>query len=915
MLLVWLFTVPAVLPLIQPTITHSADGLLHLYRVMALQQAIQQGGLFPRWLPDLAYGYGFPLFVFYAPLAYYITFFISLIPGLTLAAAFNISFILAAFTGGTGLYLFAKTLLGSRASLLAAVAYVYAPFQLYNTLFRGSLPAAWAMAIFPFVFWIVTRLIKESGSTSRLITPLLPAGALIFGAALLTHNTLSLLFVPLLGLYLGLALLIQLFSGQFRWQSWIQIAAALLLGAGLAAFFLMPAIIEKEFAQVERVIISPDFDFRFNFVTLRQLLSLPEPANTGLLNPNVPLTLGLAQVALAAVGLAGGTYHLWRQRTAQNNASPLSCPPAPLLIILFSTLALITSIFMMQQTSTQLWKALPLIAFIQFPHRLLGPTALVLAILAGLAVAGLPHRAGFWLSGVGILLIFLAAAPLLYPRYQNALPAEPTPLDMMAYEHNSGAIGTTSFGEYLPIWVTQIPRESPLEAMYQNGAPIDRLAADYLPAGADIKSMSYGFNQVDVVINAPAPVQAVFHIFYFPGWVAQVDGQTTATTPFSERGLIVVPMPAGRHHLFLSFQETPVRKAANAVSIISLLIVMTLFTVTRHSSLVTRHSSFANSGFRTSELVALGGLALFLVAAKIVVLDRFDTPLKHTFDGRQVQQADVLRVVNFGNQINLLGYTLDSNTTQPGQSYALTAYWQAREPLSADFSTLAQLVDEDGHLYAGQDNLHPGTIPTSLWQPWNFVQDSHAVPILPGTPPGEYLLVTGLYNPDTWARLPVLAGGDSVRADVIAIPVTVEKAAHRPTLAELNIAWPVETNFGDELQLLGATPERDTIVRNDFLRVALFWEAVARPTQSYQIALQLLDAAGNVVLEQASHPSHNRYPTTRWSRGERVRDNHALRIPPDFPVEPGEYRLQVRVLDKAGQPLGEWVELGALDNK
>ena len=65
LLLVWLLAIPAAASLIQPnTITDSADSLLHLYRVVALSHAMDQGALLPRWLPDLAYGYGLPLFVF-----------------------------------------------------------------------------------------------------------------------------------------------------------------------------------------------------------------------------------------------------------------------------------------------------------------------------------------------------------------------------------------------------------------------------------------------------------------------------------------------------------------------------------------------------------------------------------------------------------------------------------------------------------------------------------------------------------------------------------------------------------------------------------------------------------------------------------------------------------------------------------
>jgi hypothetical protein len=131
----------------------------------------------------------------------------------------------------------------------------------------------------------------------------------------------------------------------------------------------------------------------------------------------------------------------------------------------------------------------------------------------------------------------------------------------------------------------------------------------------------------------------------------------------------------------------------------------------------------------------------------------------------------------------------------------------------------------------------------------------------------------------------------------------------------LGIRWPLAqtskvSNEDLPVRLLGATPEREMIIRNDFLRIALFWEATETPTLDYQISLRLVAADGAVAAQQTGQPSHNRYPTTRWSKGERVRDNHALWIPPNFPA--GEYRIQTQLLDEAGQAIGAWVELGVL---
>ena len=179
--------------------------------------------------------------------------------------------------------------------------------------------------------------------------------------------------------------------------------------------------------------------------------------------------------------------------------------------------------------------------------------------------------------------------------------------------------------------------------------------------------------------------------------------------------------------------------------------------------------------------------------------------------------------------------------------------------------------------------------------------------------------MTGLYEPDTWGRLPVIEGGDPGWDDVVAIPVRVTKPGQPPTIAQLGIAWPPaiqtaetfpETSEAPVIQLLGATPERKVIRENDTFRLAIFWEALTTPVIDYQIRLQLLTSDGTILLEETGQPSHSRYPTTAWSAGERVRDNHALWIPAGIPA--GIYRLQVQLLNQTGQPAGKWVELGQL---
>ena len=895
--------------------------MLHLYRVVALDQAIQQGVLFPRWLPDLAFGYGLPLFIFYAPLAYYLTEIFNLL-GLGVVGAINLSFSLAFLVSASGAYLFIKDLFGLKAGLLAAVAYVYAPYQLFNVFSRGSFPAAWAAALLPFTFWAFGRLNRTRQPND------LALSACFCALLLITHNISSLIFFPLLVFYVIIALFPKpslsteegtqptatpTLSSLLRRSGLI--IAALLLGGGLAAFFWLPAMIEKDFVQIERVITPPDFDYHAHFVTLSDLFSLPTPANTGLLNPKFPLTLGLAHVSLSVIGLLSLALR-WLARKSSSS----SRFPAPLLKAnVFALISLSIAIFLMLPFSVGVWDRLPLIAFVQHPNRLLSVTALLLAILAGGAVYLVPARFQRSLTAIGVVIIFISAVPLLYPRYYDSLPAPPTLSGMFTYERAIGAVGTTSFGEYIPIWVDQIPHQSPLEPTYHKPEPvIPRLDAAYLPAEAQLESAHYDFNQAELTIDSPAGYPAVFHTFYFPGWQAFINEQPAPVVPISERGLLSVDMPAGRHTLQLYFGETPMRRLANGISLLTSIIVIGVVLrgnrrrfFQRTKLPLTRLKTFDDTQHSFYELRTFLVLALMLIGIKFFYVDRYDTPLKRVFDDTDHPNT----AVNFGHQLTLLDYDLEVQSVAPGQTIEVTAYWQAPQPLLKNYSILAQIVDDQQHLYAGQDNLHPGQLPTTRWEPWGFVQDPHHIQIPPGTPPGNYFLIIGPYDPATWQRLLVIDGDASKWPDVVSTPIKIVAPDHPPSESDLGIVWPAtaqpDPRQSAEIMLLGAAPERSHIQPNDFFRLALFWETSTSPQINYRINLRLLDETNQILLEQVNQPSHDRYPTTQWIAGERIRDNHALWIPPGFPD--GPYRVQVRLLDAFEQPIGAWVELGSIN--
>ena len=56
-----------------------------------------------------------------------------------------------------------------------------------------------------------------------------------------------------------------------------------------------PAILERQWIQIERGLIPPNLDYHHHFLSLAEILSPPQPTDTGRMNPAVPRSLGLVQ--------------------------------------------------------------------------------------------------------------------------------------------------------------------------------------------------------------------------------------------------------------------------------------------------------------------------------------------------------------------------------------------------------------------------------------------------------------------------------------------------------------------------------------------------------------------------------------------------------------------------------------------
>jgi hypothetical protein len=120
---------------------------------------------------------------------------------------------------------------------------------------------------------------------------------------------------------------------------------------------------------------------------------------------------------------------------------------------------------------------------------------------------------------------------------------------------------------------------------------------------------------------------------------------------------------------------------------------------------------------------------------------------------------------NFDNGLSLSGYSLDND----GDTLTLQFAWEARSAPDRPYTQFLHLFDAEGEFVFGHDQPpFDGAFPTDAWPAGLRARDTWQVALPEDLPPGEYHVLTGLYDSATQVRVPVQdAAGSPVQGDLI----------------------------------------------------------------------------------------------------------------------------------------------------
>jgi hypothetical protein len=519
--------------LLAPGFPVGHDTTAHLTYLYLFNAALAQGQFPVRWVEWIQPGHSQPLFNFYQPGFYYAVQLVhALVPSLLLSAKLTI--VGAWWSGGVFVFLHLRRL-GGWPAALGALLFVRAPYVILDVFVRAALPEFLALACAPAVLWSLDRSLRFPQARYPLIF------AVASGAMLLCHLPTVLMFLPVYVTYAGWVWV----SGATRTRWVARVAAAAVLGLGLAAFYVVPALLELHLTKM-RALTAGYFDYRQHFVVAWQWFRPAwgyggsEPGSAD----GMSFQVGLVQWAAVGAGVAAAA------RAVRGGASDQVRWLAYWLGILAAAL------FMTSAASAVIWTLLPPLAFIQFPWRFLSVVSLAVAMAAAHALSSIRRPAA------QAAVVLCVAAGLWWQTQALLKPASYLPRAAM-YIDNAGwrdARDATrlAFSEpgYYPSTAAQVPEGyvERWEITRGTGTVSPRTVLD---------------DRLVVDVHSRDGIVLTIRSHGFPGWRVLIDGRSTHWTYDPDFGFIVIDVPPGAHTVDAAFGDTPVRAWANRISLLS----------------------------------------------------------------------------------------------------------------------------------------------------------------------------------------------------------------------------------------------------------------------------------------------------------------------------------------------------------
>lgn len=499
-------------------------------RVYEMGKALSDGHFPVRWTADLGYGYGYPLFNFYAPLPYYIGGILGML-GLDTLSATKAMMVIGILLSAIFMYLLAKEFWGEVGGVISGLFYVYAPYHAVDVYVRGAVAEFWAYSFIPLLFYGLWKVYKQPRWRWVIV------GAVGLAGVILSHNLTALMLLPFLVITTLLYCYIAYKNKKLVASGYLLVA--LLLGLGLSVFYWLPALLEMGYTNVVSQ-VGGGANFRDHFVCWQQLWDSPwgfGGSAPGCID-GLSFKLGKLHIIISLMIAA-----LMLVRVIKSKQIAIS----------FGSFGLVVSIFLTLEISRPFWEILPFTQFIQYPWRFLVFASFFSSLIAGAVVWQLRRFNTVLYLTAGIIVFFLIFFNFKLFEPQTILAKS---LNDYINEENIKWVASKISDEYMPKDFTKPKTE---EEVVKKRISNEEIIVDKTQELIFITN----FEKEEVVLVNIAP---------FPAWEGFIDKINTSY--INKNNGIEIMLPPGKHEVEFSFRSTAVERLANIISIISFVVLI-----------------------------------------------------------------------------------------------------------------------------------------------------------------------------------------------------------------------------------------------------------------------------------------------------------------------------------------------------
>lgn len=540
-----LLCIPAIQPILKGGLFPIHDDT-QVVRVYEMYKSLK-GGMFPvRWVEDLGYGFGYPIFNFYAPLAYYVGAF-GMFAGLNLISATQLMFIFGALLAFVTMYLFIRSLLGQIPGFVAGVLYLYFPYHAVNIYIRGAVGELYAYAFLPLVLWGLVKLFElfqdKHAKFEKSLKWIVVASigiALVAISHNLTLYMLGLILVVFMGLTVVLSKNRKSLIGSYIFS--------LILGGMLASFYIIPAALESSYTNVSSQ-VGGGADYPDHFVCIKQLYESQWGFGGSVVGctDGLSFKIGKINVLLFIVSFALFIFATLRKQKEEHNVTEV------ISYILFGL-----SIFLLLPISKFLWDVIPGMEFIQYPWRFLNFVGLFFSIIVGFFVYRLTQYSKF----APIIAAAVIIAATLFFNVKLFVPQSFTDKTVSEYVYQPDIRLRVSkiSDEYMPKGFVKPKTEDEIS-----------MQTIEIKGKGVVDSFDRNTKSITSTVTLESPSQVKYYLAYFPTWNFYVNDKKVE--PIIQNTGVFISLQPGTYSLEARYQQTLIEKIANTISIIGILIV------------------------------------------------------------------------------------------------------------------------------------------------------------------------------------------------------------------------------------------------------------------------------------------------------------------------------------------------------